>query len=160
MADEGSDANYDAAYADTGQPQKFLSIEDTAALRRWREALILQSPYGEHKSILKLVAAAMTDEAFRTRLLTDTDAVITEFKRMGWTYPDDITIKFYDNTRDVLNIVLPPRAGAMKSRPPALREVLRSGSATFSTFDDFDHGNASFDNDHGDHTANDGGHHY
>lgn len=142
------------------EPRDWLNAEDLGVLRRWREALILQDPRLENKGILKLVVLAMTSDEFRNRLVNDTEAVVADFVARGLPLPEDLTLKFYDNSRDTVHIVLPPRAGSMRNRPPALREVLRSGTAAYSISDDFDHGNISGDTDHGDHTAFDGGHHY
>jgi hypothetical protein len=153
-------------YADRKQKEgetfrSWLNAEDQGALRRWREALILQDSRCEHKGLLKLVVLAMTDEQFRQSLVNDRSAALAKFLGSGLTLPADITFNFYENTRDTVNIVLPPRAGAMKQRTPALRDVLRSGTAKPLASDDLDHGNLGWgDTNHGDHTAFDGGHHY
>jgi hypothetical protein len=139
-------------------PRTWLNAEDMGGLIRWRDALIVQSGHrGEHKGILKLVVLAMTDLEFRTRLISDTDAVIAEFKALGWNYPENVTLNFYENSTNTMNIVLPPLAGTLRSFPPAVREVLRSGTAERIGRDDWDFGDIGDNNNHGDHTSFDGG---
>jgi hypothetical protein len=139
-------------------PRTWLNAEDIGGLRRWREALVVQSGHrGEHKGILKLVALAMTNQEFRNRLVNDTDAVIEEFKAKGWTYPENVKLNFYQNSQDTMNIVLPPLAGTLRSFPPAVREVLRSATSSGGLLrDDYDFGDVSTDLNHGDRTAFDG----
>jgi hypothetical protein len=114
-----------------------LSEEDRRILRLWRESLILQDPRYDSKAVLKLAARAMADEEFRSRLVNETDKVLEELYK-----PEGTTLKFYDNTADTLNVVLPPRAGQMSGRPIAFREILRSRTSSElseSSFrDDFD----------------------
>jgi hypothetical protein len=142
-----------------GGPRTWLNAEDIGGLQRWRDALILQNGHrGEHKGILKLVVKAMTDREFRTRLVNDTDAVIAAFKAQGWNYPENVQLNFYENSPDTMNIVLPTLAGTLRSYPPAVRDVLRSGTAYNAIGrDDWDFGDIGDNNNHGDHLAQDGG---
>ena len=158
--DHSPEENADRKQTEGETSRSWLNAEDQGALRRWREALVLQDPRCEHKGLLKLVLLAMTDEQFRHSLVSERSAALAKFLGSGQTLPADMTFYFYENTRDTVHIVLPPRAGAMKHRTPALRDVLRSGTAQPLLTDDYDHGNLSWDSNHGDHTAYDGGHHY
>jgi hypothetical protein len=127
-------------------------------LTRWRDALIVESGHrGEHKGILKLVVLAMTDLEFRTRLINETDAVIAEFQALGWSYPENVKLNFYENSANTMNIVLPPPAGTLRSFPPAVRQLLRSGTGEALGRDDWDYGDIGDNNNHGDHTTFDGG---
>ena len=112
---------------------------------------------GEHKGILKLVVLAMTDLEFRSRLINETDAVIAEFQALGWSYPENVQLNFYENSANTMNIVLPPPAGTLRSFPPAVRQLLRSGTREALLMDDFDMGDIRDNNDHGDTSALDGG---
>ena len=119
-----------------------LNDDDERALRLWRENLILQDPRYKSKVLLKFVAVSMADEQFRSRLVNDTDSILREFRaKVDW--PEGLTLRFFENTEDTLNIVLPPRAGATSEQPSALRDVLRSRTASDAGFlkDDFDIGN-------------------
>jgi hypothetical protein len=139
-------------------PRTWLNAEDMGGLARWRDALIVESGHrGEHKGILKLVVLAMTDLEFRSRLINETDAVITEFQALGWSYPENVQLNFYENSANTMNIVLPPPAGTLRSLPPAVRQLLRSGTREALLMDDFDMGDIRDDNDHGDTSALDGG---
>ena len=116
--------------------------EDEQVLRTWRENLVLQDPRYKSKVLLKFAALAMVDEQFRSRLLNDTEAVLGELRSKA-DLPEGVTVRFFDNTPGTLNVVLPPRAGEMSSRPAPLREQLRSRTADSVGFfsDDFNIGN-------------------
>ena len=76
----------------------------------------------------------MADEEFRDRLVNETEAVLEELD-----VPEGTTLRFFDNTEDTLNVVLPPKGGQMKARPVPLREVLSSRTSSESFLrDDFD----------------------
>jgi hypothetical protein len=119
---------------------RVLNDEDQRVLRVWRDGLVLQDPRLENKGVLKLAAIAMLDEDFRSRLVNDTEDVLKDIRsQLG--IPESVTLKFFDITKDTVNIVLPPRAGSMASRPKPLRDVLKSRTAAQSFFqDDFDLG--------------------
>lgn len=120
---------------------------DWRVLRLWRESLVVQDPRYNSKILLKLVALAMADEQFRSRLINDTEGVLRDL-HVNSDLPEGVTLRFLENTQNTLNVVLPPRAGELSNRATALREALRSRtSSTMALFkDDFDIGNFdSFD---------------
>jgi hypothetical protein len=126
----------DGDFGKDGKIGGHLSEEDQRMLRFWRENLsFLDSRYHE-KTLLKLVARAISDEEFRDRLVNDTDAVLAE---CDLALPDGMEVRFFDNTPNALHVVLPPPAGEMEQRPVALRESLRSRTAEgfFLFKDDF-----------------------
>lgn len=118
-----------------------LSDDDQNVLRLWRESLSLLDMRYHGKALLMLVARAMADDEFRSRLVNDTDAVLSEFEP---GLPDGLQARFLDNTPTTVNVVLPPRAGEMEKRPKALRDALRSRTAENAVElfqDDLDFGN-------------------
>ena len=119
-----SDAN--ASYDQEGKIGDHLSEDDQNALRLWRESLSLLDMRYHSKVLLKLVARAMADDEFRSRLVNDTDAVLAELEP---GLSDGTDIRFLENSPTMLNVVLPPRAGEMEKRPVALRDALRSRTA-------------------------------
>jgi hypothetical protein len=136
-----------------------LGDDDRRLLELWRESLILQDPRYKSKVVLKFAALAMDDDAFRQRLVHDTDGVLREFRsKVDW--PVGLKLRFYENTEDTLNVVLPPRAGGMSEQPAALRDALRSRTDTVEGFlnDNFDIGDTDQtdmfgDEDEGDHPS-------
>ncbi|AFM23537.1 NHLP leader peptide family RiPP precursor [Desulfomonile tiedjei] len=52
----------------------------------------------------KIVAKAWSDEAFKQRLLLETDAVLKEH---GIRVPEDIEVKIVENTKELIYITLP-----------------------------------------------------
>lgn len=119
-----------------------LSDEDTRVLRLWRENLVLQDPRYRSKGLLAIAAMAVADEHFRSRLVNDTEALLSELPST-LDLPEGVALKFFDNTQNTLFVVLPPQAGVMDNKPQALRDVLRSRTADALSFgsDDFDFGN-------------------
>ncbi len=124
-----------------GEPRG-LSDDQRAMLMVWREGLATQDRRLGSKPLLKLAARAMVDEAFRRRLITDTESVLAE---LG---PDvqepDVTFVFAEQTPDTVTIVLPAVGGGLEGQAPELRERLRSrtseGPILFNTRDDWDFG--------------------
>ena len=116
--------------------------EDERVLRSWRENLIMMDSRYKSKVLLKFAVLAMVDEQFRYRLVNDTEAVLGELRSTA-DLPEGVTVKFFDNTPGTLNVVLPPRAGEMSSRPAPVREQLRSRTEVHGElpFDDFNIGN-------------------
>jgi hypothetical protein len=115
-----------------------LSEDDRKVLRLWRESLTLLDGRYHDKVLLKLVARAMVDDEFRSRLVNDTDAVMGELEP---GLPDGMDVRFFANTPTTVNVVLPPRAGEMENRSGALRDALRSrtsGDALGFFEDDWD----------------------
>jgi hypothetical protein len=114
-----------------------LGEDDRSALRLWRESLALLDERYHDKALLKLVARAMVDDEFRSRLVDDTDAVLGELELK---LPNGMRVRFLANTPTTVNVVLPPGAGEMEKRPRALRDALRSrtsGEALAFFEDDF-----------------------
>jgi hypothetical protein len=103
-----------------------LSEDDRNVLRLWHD-----------KVLLALVARSMVDDAFRARLVDDTDAVLAEIEP---GLPAGLDVTFLANTPTTVNVVLPPRAGEVENRSGALRDALRSrtsGDALFFLADDW-----------------------
>jgi hypothetical protein len=114
-------------------------------LVHWYESLALQDVRYYSKAVIELAHHAMVDEKFRRRLVDDTQTVLRELQDKLGDLPRDVTLKFLENTKDTLNVVLPPRAEEMDDRPTPLRELLRSRTSepipTEGLFrDDFDFG--------------------
>jgi hypothetical protein len=123
-----------------------LNEDDKRVLRYWRESLTPLDPRYRLKSLLTLAHQAMIDEAFRSRLISETQAVLGEFQPHLIDLPKGVKLAFFENTKDTLNVVLPPRAGEMAYRSKALREILRSRTSdavTIASGDDWDMGNAT-----------------
>jgi hypothetical protein len=120
-----------------------LSEDDRNMLRLWRDGLSVVDPRYHMKGVLQLANHAMVDEQFRTRLVNDTDALLREVEPKLEPVPEGVTLRFFANTPDTLNVVLPPMIGEMDKRPAALRELLRSRTSEAVAFggDDFDFGN-------------------
>jgi hypothetical protein len=131
MSDAGSDHDKKVAIGSD------LSEDDRSALRLWRESLTMLDGRYHDKVLLKLVARAMVDNEFRSRLVNDTDAVLGELELK---LLDGMDVRFLANTPTTVNVVLPPGAGEMEKRPMALRDALRSrtsGDALAFLEDDF-----------------------
>jgi hypothetical protein len=112
--------------------------DDQKALRLWFNALCLQDPRYDNKFILKLAAEAMNSEEYRTRLVHHTKELLSS---LHYSPPSAETaeLKFHDNTKEALHIVLPSRP---QNRSPELRELLhsRTSIATLDSRDDWDFG--------------------
>jgi hypothetical protein len=123
-----------------------MGDEDQRVLHLWQENLILQDERYDSKALLMVVAMAMSDEKVRYQLTTEGEAVLDKF-RSSPDWPAGVTVKFFENTPDTLNVVLPPRAGEMAKRPVSLREILtsRTSGDAFPIIDDFNVGTANID---------------
>ena len=64
-----------------------------------KNAAALQVAYG------KLIAKAWSDQAFKRRLLSDPAAVL---KDEGFDVPAGVTVRVFENTDKVVNLILPP----------------------------------------------------
>lgn len=106
-----------------------MSADDQELLHHWRDSLILLDVRYHDKRLVKLAAQAMVDADFRMSLVQDGNRYVH-----AKSSPDDVTIKFLANTADLLHVVLPPPAGDITNRPPALREALTSRTAEVSSF--------------------------
>jgi hypothetical protein len=86
--------------------------------------------------------AADSESGWASTAVNDTEAVLGELRSKA-DLPEGVTVKFFDNTPGTLNVVLPPRAGEMSSRPAPVREQLRSRTGVHGElpFDDFIIGN-------------------
>jgi hypothetical protein len=133
----------------------WMNTEDQDVLRRWREFQIIHDTRLESKGLLELGALAMTNREFRSRLISDPDSTLRKFQEEFLPLPQNLSLTFLENSRSAANIVLPPPAGAVKNRPPALRDALRSGTNERFLDDDFDI--PSYNGDKG---MMDGSHHY
>jgi hypothetical protein len=117
-----------------------MTEDDERIFRIWLESSVLQDPRYQSDGLVQLARASMTDDELRQELIDDTVAVI-ERVRSKIDLPE-AELKFFDNTPETLNVVLPPRAGEMSARSYALRAMLRSRTGEVALFgDDFDRGN-------------------
>jgi len=120
-----------------------LSAEEKRLLEVWRDSLTLLDPRYHSKGLLQLAYNAMIDEKLRARLVNDTEAVLKELRAKLDAMPAGVSVRFHENSKDTLNVVLPPPAGEMAKRSKGLRDLLRS--RTVAEFrigrDDFDFGN-------------------
>ncbi|MBF6333123.1 hypothetical protein [Nocardia transvalensis] len=116
-----------------------LSDDERRILRLWRENLFIQDARYESKVLLKLAMLSMADERFRARLLAEPDSVLRELPA-DTDLPENVTIRFLENTPTELNVVLPPRAEAFLARSDAAVFALRSRTETSLFRDDADVG--------------------
>jgi hypothetical protein len=126
--------------------------DERRVLSLWKEGLVSQDPRYENKGLLLLAALAMTNPEFRSRLINDSESVLNELAS-NYSLPSGVKLKFYENTPETLNVVLPALGGGLAKRPPEFRELLRSrtSEASDSLFaDDIDLGDWSLDSDRGD----------
>jgi hypothetical protein len=124
-------------------PTGRLNDDDQRLLMLWRDNLSLQDPRYHGKGLAHLAYESMVDDDFRHRLVSDSQSVLADLAGKLEELPDGVTLRFFENTSDTLNVVLPPRAGVVTSRPGALKDLLTSRtSAEFSASgDDWDFGN-------------------
>ena len=120
-----------------------LNDDDRRVLVTWRENLTLQDPRYGSKGLFALAAYSMANDEVRSRLLNDLGGVLEEAPALAAELPEDVTLRFFENTSDTLNVVLPPRAGETSRRPARLRDMLRSRTADLVVVgaywqDDFD----------------------
>jgi hypothetical protein len=130
-----------------------LDADDEQILRLWFESLALQDPRYDSKGIGGLAQLAMADEEFRSRLVNDTESLLEELDskvHIRAHLPEGVTLKFFDNTADTLNVVLPSRSGVRIPHTPALREMLQSRTSAEGLFqDNWNLGDAVLDNGDG-----------
>ncbi|WP_248959144.1 hypothetical protein [Sphaerisporangium perillae] len=121
------------------EPAPAFGDEDERLFRLWFESLVLQDKRYLNKGLAVLARMAMADEEFRARLVDDPDGALHGL-RERLRLPAGVKLNFFDNTHDSLNLVLPPRAGDVRNRTHALREILRSRTTESDAFlsDDFD----------------------
>jgi hypothetical protein len=175
--DEPSQSQTDPKSTDTsGSRVVALSTLDEM-LRIWTEGIVILEPRYGYKGLLKLVAVAAVNEEFRLKLIDDPRRALADMTSMAELLPAGLQLNFYENTPDVLHVVLPPFVGESKNpsddlrarisrrrSSSTLRERLHSrtdtaGASLFS--DDFDIGD--WDDlpngtvDHGDPGTRDGG---
>lgn len=74
----------------------------------------------------RIITRAMTDEAYRARLLADPAATVSD--AFGLPLPDDVRIVVMQDTPEVVHIVLPP-AQAMAGSQPFAAAPINTGSA-------------------------------
>src|SRR4051794_25278095 len=101
------------------------SEDELQVLRLWKQGLVAQDPRYERKGLLKLAALAMTDADFRSRLISDTQSILSELPP-ELSLPEGVELRFYENTNDTLHIVLPDLGAGLARRPAAFPELLRS----------------------------------
>jgi hypothetical protein len=120
-----------------------LNEEDNRILGHWRDSLSVQDPRYHSKGLLQLATHAMIDEEFRSRLVNDTEALFRELQPKLEELPEGVALRFFDNTNDTLNVILPPQAGEVSHRSAALKDLLRSRTSVelISGGDDWDFGN-------------------
>lgn len=129
----------DAGTPADGKAQKHSPTEDElGTLRLWKEFLRSQDQRYGNKGLLKVVASAMGNNEFRSRLLLDPESILREVSSV-YDLPEGVTLRFHENTPDTLHVVLPPLAGEQSS---ALRDLLRSRTSSDLHFfqDDIDLG--------------------
>ena len=114
-----------------------LNDDDRRLILDWRESLTLQDPRYEGKGLLALAVLSMVNEDVRYRLVhDDLEGVLRQAPAIRAQLPEGVTLRFFENTDETLNVVLLPRSGEMGRRSTALRDMLRSRTATGSFFQD------------------------
>ncbi|MFL6075185.1 MAG: hypothetical protein ACJ73S_17455 [Mycobacteriales bacterium] len=114
-----------------------LTEDDRNVLHLWRESLTFLDDRYNDKVLLRLADRSMRDPEFRARLVDDAASVLAE---IGASVMDGLRVRFFANTPDTVNVVLPPPAGEVRHRTSALRDALRSrtsGDALFFLEDDW-----------------------
>jgi hypothetical protein len=117
-----------------------LNDDDRRVIVAWRENLALLDPRYGGKGLLALAALSMANDEIRSRLLTDDlYGVLEKAPALAAELPRGVTLRFFENTSNSLNVVLPPRTGEMSRRPARLRNLLRSRTETVAASgDDYD----------------------
>jgi hypothetical protein len=120
--------------AGAGMPE-----EAELLFRDWMQSLVAQDVRYNTKAIGLLVREAMVDDRVRSQILEDPAGAL---RALGsrLELPSEFTVRFFDNTTTVLNVVLPPPAKILESNferggelGTGLRERLRSRTADFPT---------------------------
>jgi hypothetical protein len=120
-----------------------MTEEAELLFRDWLQSLVAQDIRYNTKSIGLLAREAMVDDRVRSQVQEDPAGVLRA-AGSPLALPDGITVRFFENTATVLNVVLPPRAETVKryfdsgdERLTALRDRLRSRTAdSFPLFHD------------------------
>jgi hypothetical protein len=137
----------DETYPDgTGEmPGAHLGELDQNVLRTWYEGLVLVDPRYDDKRVKQMGARAMVDDEFRRQLVGDVDPGSDDPESR-----EEVEVRFHTNTSAMINVVLPPRAGAAEAYPMRLRDALNSRTANDpGIFQDDWFDNDPDHNDHG-----------
>lgn len=106
-----------------------LSEEDERLLSLLRLMGEVIDPRYEMKGIRVLVARALVDPAFRSRVLDDVDAALAEL-RGHIELPEDVHVRCVENSADYLTILLPPRSETVSERSRMIRDFIVSRTST------------------------------
>jgi hypothetical protein len=120
-----------------------MSEEAELLFQDWFQSLVDQDIRYNTKPIGLLAREAMVDDRVRSQVQEDPAGVLRA-AGSPLEMPDEFTVRFFENTATLLNVVLPPRADTVKryfdsgdDRLTALRDRLRSRTAdSFPLFHD------------------------
>ncbi len=146
MSDDDSTERDPYAEGDRRVAGYGMSDEDEQVFRDWLESLLLQDPRYDSKAIVVLAREAIVDVDLRSRLVDDPEECLRALGAKV-SLPEGFRVNFLENTKNTLNVVLPPRAGTMSDRfgpadnpesyrSMALRERLASRTSGFPLFHD------------------------
>jgi hypothetical protein len=143
-----------------------LSEEDRQLLNVLRVMGQVVDPRYGTKGIGLLVSRALVDPAFRSQILKNADAALTELRLGHVDLPENVHVRCVENSTDYLTIVLPPPSDALSERPRSIRDfivsrtsaevaTLRAGGVVLEADGDFlptgfDHGTGDPDFQFGD----------
>jgi hypothetical protein len=120
-----------------------MSDDDQRILRLWRQALSVLDARYEDKRLVRIAAQAMVDDELRAKVAQGDYVAEGEQSAPGEGEAEAgaVEVRFHVNTPETLHVVLPPRAGEIETQPVALRNDLRSRTASSDRGwfqDDFD----------------------
>jgi hypothetical protein len=109
-----------------------LSAEDKRLLSLLRLMGEVVDPRYELKSIRLLVARALVDPEFRSRLAGDTEAILSQLRGHS-DLPENLRVRFVENSAYDLTVVLPPPSAALSEKSRAIRDFIVSRTSEGST---------------------------
>ena len=102
-----------------------LSTEDKRLLNLLRLMGEVVDRRYELKSIRLLVARALVDPEFRSRLVGDTDEILSELRGHS-DLPENLRVRCVENSTHDLTIVLPPPSAALSEKSRTIRDFIVS----------------------------------
>lgn len=103
-----------------------LSEEDNQLLTVLRVMGQVVDPRYGTKGIRLLVGRALVDPAFRSQILKDSDAALSELRLGHVDLPENLHVCCVENSDDNLTIVLPPPGDAQSERSRSIRDFIVS----------------------------------
>ncbi len=106
-----------------------LSPEDERLLTLFRLNGEVVDPRYELKAIRLLVAWALVDPEFRSRLIGDADSILSQLQ--GYSdLPENLRVRFVENSPGELTVVLPPPSAALDEKSRKIGDLIVSRTST------------------------------